>query len=42
MNYDEWKTQSPPEEPENECAFCGEPCEGEFCSRDCYKANLND
>jgi len=28
----------PPEELENECAFCGEPCDKEFCSKDCQKA----
>lgn len=42
MTYDEWKTQSPPEEPENNCSYCGEPCEGTFCSRACYIAELND
>jgi hypothetical protein len=31
-----------PEEKENECSFCGAPCNGEFCSRECAKANQND
>lgn len=42
MNYDEWKTQSPPEAPEKECGFCGEPCHKEFCNKECEKAYLND
>lgn len=33
---------TPPEEKERECAFCGEPCDGEFCSKDCKRANDND
>jgi hypothetical protein len=32
----------PPEELENECAFCGEPCGKEFCSKACKKANEED
>jgi len=41
MNYDKWK-QEVPEEKENECGYCGEPCEGEFCNKDCKKAYEND
>lgn len=41
-NYDDWKLQSPDEELENECEFCGEPCEKRFCSKDCRIAYLND
>ncbi len=37
MGYDEWKLESPPEE-EKECLFCGDPCEGDFCSKECKKA----
>ena len=33
---------TPPEEKERECAFCGESCDGEFCSKDCKRANDND
>lgn len=42
MNYDQWKTMTPPEEPENECGYCGDPCEEEFCSKACRVANDND
>jgi hypothetical protein len=27
----------PPEELENDCKYCGEPCENQFCDRDCRK-----
>jgi len=37
MTYDEYKQQSPPEEKENTCNFCGEECDGEFCSKECEK-----
>ena len=30
------------EEFENECSFCGEPTNKEFCSRACRKANDED
>ena len=29
---------NPPEELENECAFCGEPCSKTYCNSDCRKA----
>jgi hypothetical protein len=32
----------PEEEFENECDFCGEPCNGEFCDSNCKKAYMND
>jgi len=32
----------PPEELEGSCAFCGEPTNKEFCSKECKKANDND
>ena len=32
----------PPEELERTCAFCGEPCNKEFCSKECKKANDED
>lgn len=38
MNYDDWKTESPPDTPTNKCKFCGELCADEFCSSDCIKA----
>lgn len=41
MNYDDWKQEVPElYEGENNCAYCGEPCDGEFCSRECRKAYL--
>ena len=36
-NYDNWKQQTP-DNPENECAFCGEPCEEKYCDSNCKKA----
>ncbi len=33
---------NPPEEKENKCAYCGEPCEKEFCNKECKKAYEND
>ena len=38
MNYDNWKQETPPQEQENDCAFCGEPTENTYCSRECKKA----
>ena len=32
----------PEEELENECAYCGEPCEREFCSPQCRKGYMHD
>ena len=32
---DTWN--NPPEEKENECAYCGDPCDGRYCSNDCRK-----
>lgn len=40
LNSMSW--EYPPEEKENECTFCGEPCDKEFCSKECKKANDND
>ena len=42
MNYDNYKQQTPPEEPQNECAYCGEHCEGRYCDKQCKKAYEND
>ena len=42
MNYDNWKQQEPPSELENDCAYCGEPCDGRYCSRECKKADELD
>lgn len=43
MNYDNWKLASPnDDEPENECAYCGEPCQNEFCNSNCKKAYEKD
>lgn len=41
MNYDQWKLETP-EEPENECSYCGVPCEKTYCSKDCKKADYLD
>lgn len=41
-NYDDWKLDTPDDELENECAFCGEPCKKEFCSKDCRIAYLKE
>lgn len=38
MTYDDWKTETPPEEKENTCNFCGDESDGEFCSKECEKA----
>jgi hypothetical protein len=32
----------PPEEYENECDYCGEECNGKFCSKSCKKAYEED
>lgn len=40
-NYDKWKLDTP-EEPENECAFCGELCESRYCDNQCKKAYEQD
>ena len=42
MNYDDWKLESPEEESENKCSYCGNPCEGTHCDKECLKAELND
>ena len=33
---------NPPEELENECAYCGEPCSKTYCNSDCRKAYESD
>lgn len=35
-------SEYPPEELENNCDYCGEPCEGRFCNSDCKKAHQYD
>lgn len=35
MNYDD--TLIPPAELENECLYCGNPCENNFCSSYCKR-----
>ena len=39
FNYEDMDEENllPPEELENECAFCGEPCENEYCSSYCKR-----
>jgi len=42
MTLDDYK-QTPPEEEEFECEFCGKPIEKKgFCSEDCKTAYYND
>lgn len=37
--YDDWKLHTPEnDEQENECAYCGEPCDRTYCSSECKKA----
>lgn len=33
---DTWN--NPPEDMEDECRFCGEQCDGQYCSKECRKA----
>ena len=40
-NYDSWKLDTP-EDLENECDFCGEPCNGRYCDSQCKKAYEQD
>lgn len=44
MNYDDWKTQAPPEEPDNYCIVCGKPVneDEEYCSSYCIKTDMRD
>jgi len=43
MNYDDWKLSNPyDDEKDNECSFCGVPCDGHFCSKECRIAEMND
>ncbi len=37
---DTYNTERPQEE--NECAFCGEPCEKRYCDRNCKKGYEQD
>ena len=43
-NYDDWKLQTPNEEPEHTCSVCDKPVkkEGDYCSIKCYLADNND
>jgi len=38
MNYEDWKTESPPEKLKNKCQYCGEDCNNSYCSKECKKA----
>ena len=39
MRTDGWGNGYCPEEtPENECVYCGEPCDKTYCNNDCKKA----
>lgn len=41
-NYDSWKTATPYEnEKDNECLYCGNPCDGMYCSKGCKRADLD-
>lgn len=37
---DTWN--NPPEDKENECKYCGELCDGRYCSTDCRKGYESD
>lgn len=46
MNYDDWKTQYPPEwdeDEENTCRYCGVPIANDekYCSIACKKADIS-
>ncbi len=41
-NLDDYKLDTPPEELDNTCSYCGEPCKKIFCSMECFKAEIND
>ncbi len=36
----EYRESDPPEETENECAHCGNPCKGTYCSKNCKNYDL--
>lgn len=41
MNYDNWKQKTPDEDDlENECLFCGAPCDETYCSNECKKMDI--
>jgi len=43
MTYDDWKLDNPfDDEKDNECGYCGEPTDKDFCNKECYKAYQND
>lgn len=37
ISYDDWKADEP-EYQGDECNYCGEPCAGDYCSKQCKKA----
>lgn len=41
-NYDEWKTDNNENDKDNECEYCGEPCEKSFCNDYCKKGYAYD
>jgi len=41
-DYDNWKLATPEDQKENECSYCGTECDGDYCSKECYKADMND
>lgn len=40
--YDNWKLSTPDEPKENECKYCGNECNGDYCDAKCYNNDLND
>jgi len=42
INSNEWWEGYPPEEKENECEYCGEPCDVRFCCKECEMAYISD
>jgi hypothetical protein len=41
-NYDNYKLQTPPEELDHKCLYCGEPCDSCYCDKECEKAYEQD
>jgi hypothetical protein len=45
IDYDAWKLDTPEDEPENTCGWCGEPCDDNFCDKNCakyYRADMEN
>lgn len=42
MNYDQWKTEEPPDAEDKKCGFCGNPCNDDYCDKECLKADIQE